>query len=71
MTPYSVNDDGSQLSNQFDELSLITDSLSSIEAILIAESKRRTESNRLTEEYILDYLEKLESSLNQRVIGQF
>ena len=42
-----------------------------LEAILNAESKRRLEANCLTEEYIMDYLEKLESSLNSRVIGQF
>lgn len=36
-----------------------------------AESKRRLEANRLTEDYIMDYLDKLESSLNSRVIGQF
>ena len=68
LTPLS-NEEGS--ANQNDELFLITESLSQIEAILKAESKRRLEANKLTEEYINDYLDKLESSLNQRVMGQF
>jgi len=54
-----------------DELYLVTESLSQIEAILKAESKRRLEANKLTEDYIMDYLDKLEQNLNNRVIGQF
>ena len=54
-----------------EELRLIQESLGQIEAILKAESKRRFESNQLTEEYILDYLDKLEQNLNNRVLGQF
>ena len=69
LTPLS-NEEGSS-ANQNDELFLITENLSQIEAILKAESKRRLEANKLTEEYINDYLDKLESSLNQRVLGQF
>lgn len=52
-----------------DEMSLVTESLNQIEAILKAESKRRMEANKLTEDYILEYLEKLEQNLNSRVLG--
>jgi len=57
--------------NTNDELYLVTENLNQIEAILKAESKRRLEANKLTDEYIMDYLEKLEQNLNNRVIGQF
>ena len=57
--------------NQNDELFLVTESLNQIEAILKAESKRRIEANSLTDTYISDYLDKLEQSLNTRVLGQF
>jgi len=57
--------------NTKDELYLVTESLGQIEAILKAESKRRLEANKLTDDYIMDYLEKLEQNLNNRVIGQF
>ena len=50
---------------------MITNNLNQIEAILKAESKRRFEANKLTEEYILDYLEKLESRLNENVLKRF
>ena len=46
----------------------MTTNLNQIEAILRAESKRRFEANALTEEYILDYLEKLERRMNESVI---
>ena len=69
LTPTSQEDGSFNAAN--DEISLIGESLNQIEAILNAESKRRLEANRLTEDYIMDYLEKLESSLNSRVIGQF
>ena len=46
--------------NQNDELYLVQESLGQIEAILKAESKRRLEANKLTEDYILEYLDKLE-----------
>ena len=46
----------------------MSNSLNQIEAILRAESKRRFEANKLTEEYILDYLEKLERRMNESVI---
>ena len=49
----------------------MTTSLNQIEAILKAESKRRFEANKLTEEYILDYLEKLESRVNENVLKRF
>ena len=45
--------------------------MNQIEAILRAESKRRFEANKLTEEYILDYLEKLERRMNENVIKRF
>ena len=70
LTPTSHDQDASQ-DLVHDELSLIGENLNQIEAILKAESKRRLEANRLTEDYIMDYLEKLEQSLNSRVIGQF
>ena len=57
--------------NTKDELYLVTESLGQIEAILKAESKRRLEANKLTDDYIMDYLEKLEQNLNNRVMGQF
>ena len=57
--------------NTNDELYLVQDNLNQIEAILKAESKRRIEANKLTEDYILEYLDKLETSLNTRVVGQF
>mmetsp|Transcript_19724 Transcript_19724/g.24329 ORF Transcript_19724/g.24329 Transcript_19724/m.24329 type:complete len:119 (+) Transcript_19724:1-357(+) len=69
LTPTSQEDASLNAAN--DELSMIQESLNQIEAILNAESKRRLEANRLTEDYIMDYLEKLETSLNSRVIGQF
>ena len=56
---------------QNDELFIVTENLNQIEAILKAESKRRIEANRLSEEYIMDYLDKMESELNSRVIKQF
>lgn len=68
LTPTSQDDDAS-MDGTNDELSLISENLSQIEAILKAESKRRLEANRLTEDYIMDYLEKLETSLTSRVIG--
>ena len=49
----------------------MTNNLNQIEAILRAESKRRFEANKLTEEYILDYLEKLERRMNESVIKRF
>ena len=42
---------------------MILQGLGQIEAIVKAESKRRIESNQVTQEYIHSYLEKLESSL--------
>lgn len=62
LTPHSQ--DGIAQVNQNDELYIVQESLNQIEAILKAESKRRIEANKLTEEYILEYLDKLESSLN-------
>ena len=62
LTPHSQ--DGVPPVNQNDELYIVSESLNQIEAILKAESKRRLEANKLTEEYILEYLEKLENSLN-------
>ena len=57
--------------NTNDELYIVQENLNQIEAILKAESKRRIEANKLTEDYILEYLDKLENSLNTRVVGQF
>lgn len=54
-----------------DEMYLVQESLGQIEAILKAESKRRLEANKLTDEYIMEYLEKLETNLNSRVVIQF
>ena len=62
LTPHSQ--DGVPPVNQNDELYVVQESLGQIEAILKAESKRRLEANKLTEEYILEYLDKLELSLN-------
>ena len=69
LTPNSQ--DGIPSVNQNDELYVVQESLGQIEAILKAESKRRLEANKLTEEYILEYLEKLETSLNNQVSKQF
>lgn len=57
--------------HQNDELMIVTENLNQIEAILKAESKRRIEANKLSEDYIMDYLEKMESELNSRVVKQF
>lgn len=50
---------------------IVTENLNQIEAILKAESKRRIEANKLSEDYIMDYLEKMETELNSRVVKQF
>ena len=67
-TPHSRDDSAR---NENDELFVVTENLNQIEAILKAESKRRIEANKLNEEYILDYLEKMEQELNNRVSKQF
>jgi hypothetical protein len=45
----------------------IFEGLSQIEAILKAESKRRFEANQISNDYINSYMDKLDSSLQQRV----
>jgi len=45
----------------------IFEGLSQIEAILKAESKRRFEANQISNDYISSYMDKLDSSLQQRV----
>lgn len=54
-----------------EQLAKIVQGLGQIEAILCAEQKRRVESNNITQEYIHQFLDKLELSLQQRVTGQF
>lgn len=53
------------------QLQAIAQGLSQIEAIVKAESKRRIESNQVTQDYIHSYLDKLEQSIQQRVHAQF
>jgi len=48
-----------------------TDKLNSIENILKAEQKRRSESNTIMHDYILDYLDQLQQSLTNRVGTQY
>ena len=47
------------------------ESLSQIEAVLNAESKRRTEANQITQEHITHYLQELENTLTNRVQDNF
>ena len=52
-------------------LSEVAESLRQIENIMKAESKRRVESNQIMDEYITNYLDQLQQSLNDRAKTQF
>ena len=49
----------------------VQEQLKGIESILKAEQKRRVDSNEAIDEYIRKYLEKLQTSLSERVSSQF
>ena len=49
----------------------VQEQLKNLENILKAEQKRRVESNEIMNEYILNYLDQLQYSLNDRVSQQF
>lgn len=49
----------------------VQEQLKGIESILKAEQKRRVDSNDAIDEYIRKYLEKLQTSLSERVSSQF
>ena len=55
------------LSLEDEQLLLIVEGIKQIEAILKAEQKRREESNNMTQDYIQQYLDKLESTLQQKI----
>ena len=54
-----------------EQLYLLLEGIKQIEAILKAEQKRREESNKITEEYIGSYLDKLSHTLTVKVSNQF
>ena len=45
----------------------VQEQLKALESILKAEAKRRVESNEIMQEYILNYLNELETTLGRRV----
>ena len=53
------------------ELRQVNTDLEEIEQVIDAEKKRREESNQIMKEFIVEYLQDLESSIANKVDGQF
>lgn len=49
----------------------VMESLKNVENIIKAEQKRRVESNEIMNDYIVNYLDQLQASINGRVNAQF